>query len=283
MSKVARNPEVTACFDELAQRLRQIVQGRPILFFINPGNWGDSLIREGSEQFFRHYGFEYKAIRFGDVLKKRIDLDKEIATIGTNPVMIYCGNGAFSGHYGLPGKIAVLTHKFDTAVILPSTCAMDIGKLGFSANTTFFIRDKSESAKWLPDADFCHDMAFFLEADPSETGKGEAWFLRDDAERPKGAPLHRKNVDLSRYGRAYSPIGPLFKRIAQFRTIHTNRLHIGISAAMLGKDVRLYSNDYFKIRAIYQASLQPYYPNVQFTQDLVIAPRDIRRWYHRFW
>ncbi len=283
MNKIVRNPEVTACFDDLAERLRTIVQSRPIVFFINPGNWGDSLIREGSEQFLRHYGFAYRSVRFGDVLKRRVDLDQEIASSGANPVMVYCGNGAFSGHYDLPNKIAALTHKFETSVIFPSTCAMDIGELRFAANTRFFVRDKSESSNWLPDAAFCHDMAFYLEPGAVETGSGEAWFLRDDAERPTGTPLHRKNVDLSRLGRAYSPVGPLFQRIARFRTIHTNRLHIGIAAAMLGKDVRLYANDYFKIRAIYQASLQPYFPNVQFSQDLVIAPGDVRHWYHRFW
>ncbi len=282
MSKIARNPAIASCFDELAGHLREIVQSRPILFFINPGNWGDSLIREGSEQFLRHYGFAYRAVHFSDFIRRRIDLDQEIAASGPDPVMVYCGNGRFTNHYKPPEKIAELTRKFSRSVILPSTFAMDVRAAGFAPDTVFFVRDKAESAKWMPDAAFCHDMAFFLEPDEVESGQGDAWFLRDDRERPEGTPLHRNNVDLSRRGHAQSPVGPLFRRLASFRTIHTNRLHVGIAAALLNKDVRLYANDYFKIRAIYEASLQPYFANVRFAQNLVIAPADIRRWYHLF-
>jgi exopolysaccharide biosynthesis predicted pyruvyltransferase EpsI len=39
------------------------------------------------------------------------------------------------------------------------------------------------------------------------------------------------------------------------RAVHTNRLHVGIGAALLGKRVRLADNSYGKIKAVYEASL----------------------------
>lgn len=282
MTRIIRHPAITESFDMLAARLREIVGQRPILFFVNPGNWGDSLIREGAEAFLGHYGFRYRATRFGDLLRRRTNLAQEIERAGRSPVMVYCGNGAFSGHYDLAAKIAKLTHEFDTSVILPSTLAMDPDALDFAPNTTFFVRDRSESAKRMPGAMFCHDMAFFLEPEAVSAGFGEGWFLRSDHERPAGTPLHRKNVDISRLGRAFSPVEPFLARIARFRTVHTNRLHVGVAAAILGKDVRLYSNDYFKIQAIYEASLAPYFPNVHFAEAFSFPGRDVRRWYHRF-
>lgn len=282
MTVITRHPDITATFDALAARLHEIVGQRPVLFFINPGNWGDSLIREGTEAFLRHYGFRYHATRFGDLLRGRTSLAREIDKAGHAPVMFYCGSGIFSGHYDTPAKIAKLTHEFDTSVILPSTLAMGLDALEFAANTTFVVRDRSESAKRIPGAMFCHDMAFFLEPKAVPAGFGEGWFLRSDHERPAGTPLHRKNVDISRLGRAFSPIEPFLARIARFRTVHTNRLHVGIAAAILGKDVRLYSNDYFKIQAIYETSLAPYFPNVHFAEAFSFPEHDVRRWYHRF-
>ena len=48
------------------------------------------------------------------------------------------------------------------------------------------------------------------------------------------------------------------------RRVETNRLHVGIGAALLGKEVILHDNSYGKIRAIYDASLRDW-PNVRFS------------------
>ena len=45
--------------------------------------------------------------------------------------------------------------------------------------------------------------------------------------------------------------------------VETNRLHVGIGAALLGKKVILHDNSYGKLRAIYDASLKDW-PNVSF-------------------
>jgi exopolysaccharide biosynthesis predicted pyruvyltransferase EpsI len=48
----------------------------------------------------------------------------------------------------------------------------------------------------------------------------------------------------------------LLGTIGRADVIVTNRLHIGVAGALLGKRVRLYDNSYGKIRDVYQASLK---------------------------
>ena len=47
------------------------------------------------------------------------------------------------------------------------------------------------------------------------------------------------------------------------RKVYTDRLHVAILAALLGKDTTLYSNSYYKNKGVYEYSLSDY-PNVKF-------------------
>jgi exopolysaccharide biosynthesis predicted pyruvyltransferase EpsI len=53
-------------------------------------------------------------------------------------------------------------------------------------------------------------------------------------------------------------------QIDLFDEVHTNRLHVAIGAMKLGKSVKLYGNNYFKIRAIYDYSIKDKYQNVEW-------------------
>jgi exopolysaccharide biosynthesis predicted pyruvyltransferase EpsI len=258
----AHRPE----FDALAEQIKQIVGTRPIVFFINPGNWGDSLIREGAEQFFRHYGLAYHPVRFKDVMKGRVTLDQVIAaTRHDDPVMVYNGNGAFSHHYETLGRVAELSQSFGTSIVLPSTFEAAIDRSRFAPDSHFFVRDRFESAQAMPDCMFCHDMAFFLNLTCAEPTKDEGYLMREDMEKPEGAEIPQGNVDISKGGRAHTPIDGFLEAIGQYRHIHTNRLHVGIAGALLGRQTTLSANNYFKIRAIYQSSVEPFFDHVRFT------------------
>lgn len=54
--------------------------------------------------------------------------------------------------------------------------------------------------------------------------------------------------------------------IDQFDVIKTNRLHAGIMAALLGKNVTLYDNSYGKIRDVFNHSIKGRYSNVAFAE-----------------
>ncbi len=55
----------------------------------------------------------------------------------------------------------------------------------------------------------------------------------------------------------------LLRAVGRFEAIRTDRLHVAIAGAVLGKAVVLYPGSYFKNRAVYDLSLHSY-PNVRF-------------------
>jgi len=52
--------------------------------------------------------------------------------------------------------------------------------------------------------------------------------------------------------------------INKFSVVRTNRLHVAITASILGKEVYLYANNYYKNKAIYEHSLKNEFPNTHF-------------------
>ena len=78
------------------------------------------------------------------------------------------------------------------------------------------------------------------------------------------------NVDLSSifsYGvdskeKAFYVCYRLLNFINSYEEIRTNRLHVAIAGALLGKEVKLYSNSYYKCEAVYEFSIKGRFPNV---------------------
>ena len=260
--KPSHRPE----FNALATRLQTIAAGRPAVFFINPGNWGDSLIREGAEAFLRWANISYVPIRAKDIHKGRLTIETAKAATGhPDPIMIYNGSGALTTHYDILPRLANLATAFDTVVILPSTFAIPIDRNLFPKDTHFFVPDHFQSQEYMPDSFFCHDMAFFLDIASAAPIEPHGLFFREDAEAPKDGFIPPKsNVDLSRLGRAHTPVDRLLERIGRYAQVSTNRLHIAIPAIMLGRRVYMAPNDYFKIKAIFDSSIKSHYPNAYF-------------------
>jgi exopolysaccharide biosynthesis predicted pyruvyltransferase EpsI len=89
-------------------------------------------------------------------------------------------------------------------------------------------------------------------------------YVRRDSERTD-ARIPWGNVDLStatpydqtmghRSG-AEATAFELFRYLERFEVVNTNRLHVGIAAALLGKRVRLAPSAYLKNEAVYRHSL----------------------------
>lgn len=94
---------------------------------------------------------------------------------------------------------------------------------------------------------------------------------RTDIEKT-GIALPKGNIDASlafNFGvtspvKAGFTVFHLFRFLGRFDVVHTNRLHLAIAAALLGKKVNFSSNSYFKCRAVYEHSLRKQYPNVNW-------------------
>ncbi|MGF1483754.1 MAG: polysaccharide pyruvyl transferase family protein [Opitutales bacterium] len=95
--------------------------------------------------------------------------------------------------------------------------------------------------------------------------------FRTDKEQPEGT-LPENNIDLSVvYGYHVAPeaaarmsVSALLRHIDAFQEVHTNRLHVAIAAGLLGKQVFMSGNNYFKNRAVFEFSLRDRFPNLQW-------------------
>ena len=95
-------------------------------------------------------------------------------------------------------------------------------------------------------------------------GAGRLNAFRTDAEST-GFPKPPGNLDVSLWGG--SDGGELLIRtVSDYREIHTDRAHVAICAAMLGKETHVYPNNYHKVRGIYEFSLREK-PNVTFHES----------------
>lgn len=99
----------------------------------------------------------------------------------------------------------------------------------------------------------------------------ELYCFRTDGEKTD-IPIPPSNIDLSehfKFGVESADIAYLSARevlcfLSKFKVIHTNRLHMAVSGALLGLDVRFYTNDYYKCRAVYEQSMKNQFKNVRW-------------------
>lgn len=100
-------------------------------------------------------------------------------------------------------------------------------------------------------------------------GQTEAYLFRTDIEST-AIPLPASNMDASlafNFGvtsiqKSHYTVHHLLSFLNGYSRIHTNRLHIAIAAALLGKTVLFRANNYYKCQAVYEFSIKERFPNV---------------------
>jgi len=244
-----------SAFNKLGDRIKEISKDKPVYFYAFHGNWGDALIRAGTLKFFNE-----KNIKIKELTANKKDWVLPLITGGT---VIYQGSGAFCKYYsGAYSNVKKLESRFNV-IILPATFDKT---LDFKDKTLPFRRDNFESKQYMQNTEFCHDMAFYLGKVAMGQGQGSGYFFRQDAER-LNKTLPENNRDISAEGTHFSDIAPFFKVISEYEIIYTDRLHVGIAACLLGKELHLYPNAYFKNRAIFDTSIKDHFQNVCFHND----------------
>ena len=239
-------------FKNLETLIKSNTKGRNVYYAANSGNWGDSLIREGTLKFFRDINLDYEELR----LVRR----DWLTPVLKGGVVLYGGGGAWCNSWTSSEKyVRVLSKRFKV-IVLPSTFQFTY-KI---PNTIFTRRDDYESKINMPDTLFCHDMAFYLGNQPYKEGTGTGYFYRTDKESKGNLKKNRSNRDISAEGNHFSEGITFFKEIAKYSEIHTDRLHVAIASCLLSRKVHFYPGSYFKNLAVYKSSIEPHFKNVTF-------------------
>lgn len=233
----------------LLERLR----GRRVAFIPNEGNCGDGLIQMG----FRRLCEEH-CISYTTLLHPR-------PAAGEVLLVLACGNLCQPFHHQVPRIRRYMGH-FKHTYLLP--CSIDpadsaVAELlrDLPPSVTIFCRENLSAEKIAPfvsGKNTMHvddDLAFAIDYAPWERrGAGTLQAFRTDVESC-GHPLPAGNLDISLWGG--SADGELLLRtVAEYRIVRTDRAHVAIAAAMLGKETHVYPNNYHKVRGIFEQSLR---------------------------
>lgn len=233
---------------------------RKVHYVANPGNTGDAVIARATGEVFSGLG---------------------ISAVRESHIMVLGGGGNLIPRYGnMRAVLQSLPRRGKKIIILPVTAFGCFGLLREFEDLTLMAR---EQVTWAlareagVRAILCHDMAFELDLtwwgmQPDRAVKPLLNNFRKDCESAGGSMRHEEgNRDLSEeFGNkwwtletARGPSREFISEINVHRKVRTDRLHVGIVAACLGKEVELYPNDYFKNQAVYENSLNGF-PNVRW-------------------
>lgn len=231
-------------------------------FYRFPGNYGDSLIWHGTK-----------------ILLNKLNISENYVENDSpkiNDVLFIDGGGNFIDYYSDVRDFLTKNHDFyKEIVILPHTIFGDeqINTLNnLSGDITVFCREKVSynfvKQKFLKGKVFLwHDCAFYNTFPKPPVGVGILNAFRKDKESILDR-IPNANNDLSYNGYATKPLEELINYLKQYEEINTDRLHIAICAALLGKKVNLFPNSYYKNKAVFDYSMSNF-SNVSF-KDLPI-------------
>lgn len=274
----------TMLLDELLRPYRN----KRVFYFPNPGNAGDSVIAAATMQAFRRNGITFEEMK-GDS-----PVDGEVVFLG--------GGGNFIPLYtGMRWAMGHVHQRAKEVILLPHTVRGNediLQKLG--PNVTIICREIESYRHVVQNTARCnvalgHDMAFHLDPDEIAQSITNVKALEDTFEKrlldykvtrdritdPEVTVFARRDgestgqlqdgaIDISDAyaygcgpGNAERATWCFIHAINLAKAVRTDRLHIGIVAAILNKTCELMDNSYGKNTAIYEHSIKNYFPHVR--------------------
>jgi hypothetical protein len=225
----------------------------------NRGNAGDGLIQAGLFQLCARLGITLEMIEYpGEKAGRHV---------------LLIGAGCFCpGSSHMVDPVGFYASRFENVYVLPASFETSFGPVekmlrALPSNVTVFCRERTSYdgvCKLVPKPEnifLDEDLAFHLDISPwKRPGQGELNCFRTDNES-RFRRLPRPNFDISKMGREFHHT-LLLDLLANFATIHTDRLHVMIAGAMMGKKVCVFDGTYHKNRSVYEHSIRDKYPNV---------------------
>ncbi len=150
----------------------------------------------------------------------------------------------------MPAVLGVLERHFDRVIVLPSSFdpAEDRVRAALAASrATVFARERESYRRiaGLCEARLAHDCAFYFDGYESyrRTGSGTLNAFRTDLEAAGDGALPPGNDDISATA---ATLHDWLTAIAEHALVRTDRAHVLIAAALMGKRVEYAPGDYFK-------------------------------------
>jgi hypothetical protein len=210
------------------------------------GNRGDDLIYAGIRRLLRDYPYRECDIR---------KLDQTPA----GKTAIVTGGGAWcKPFHAIPEMLPAIEARFSRVIVFPSSFDTEVPVVREELSRTGAVvfareRESYEQIRHLCDARLAHDRAFFFDFSPYRSGfhQGVLNAFRLDAEA-SGRPIPEDNRDISS---ECETLDEWLWAISRHDLIRTDRAHVALAAAQLGKTVECRSSSYHKVPGIVRYSI----------------------------
>lgn len=288
---------------DLIRYLKEL-RGEAVLYRPNPGNAGDALIAAATLDLFRRLGLRFEMLgeEVPDVRGRVVvhgggggfwgdnrvvtDFIQQVSPAASRVVLLpqtITGHEAFLA--GLPAHVHLfcrerVSYAYVQGLSLKARVFLD-HDLAFQLDAADWLGRH----RWLrlfalaPGRAFKGVRRFRAAArahpDPRrlEVRRGDAESLADAAGRTaRYADISRAfAVGVRREGFIAVSAACFLRFIARYEQVKTDRLHVGIGAALLGKQVSLRPNRYFKNRAVFEHSLRGSFPCASWEEPVATA------------
>lgn len=219
-----------------------------IYFITGYGNVGDFLIYEGTRTLLSKLNISYKEIHISH------------AKVYKGELALICGGGAWCSvfnHY-MPQSLPLIEKNFKNVIVLPSSFQVSepLVQVGLSKSKALFLCREMESYNQIKDicnCDLMHDFAFHFDYSTyKQNGNGVLNSFRTDSETtiPYAAD---NNMDISNMD---ITLHEWLILISMNEIINTDRAHVMIAGAMMGKTINYRPTSYHKVPAIAEFSLK---------------------------
>jgi hypothetical protein len=253
---LSSNPAERLDVEKSRARLLGVLEGsQDITIIRNAGNNGDSLIHAGMRQLLK--GRDYREVSVWQFGAQR------------GETAILTGSGAWcEAHQHLPAYLPRIEQQFERVIVFPSsfdTSVQVVREVLSRTRALVFAREFTsfEQIRNLCRADVAHDTAFFFDFEPyRRQGQGTLLAFRTDAEAlTPTVPTGNNDIAMT-----CESVDEFLWTIAQHEVVRTDRAHVMIAAALLGKEVHFGESNYHKVRALAASSLWQY--SLSFTSEL---------------
>jgi exopolysaccharide biosynthesis predicted pyruvyltransferase EpsI len=227
--------------------LRAIGEPDDLTFIRLYGNIGDELIYAGARQLLAQRSYKEISVRaLGGV---------------TRHTALVAGSGGWCGPYrDMVELLPAIESKFERVIVLPSSFDVSVPSVKTILAATkalVFARERKSfnDVCRLCDAKIAYDCAFFFDYRPyMRRGEGCLVSYRTDKESVLSA-IPESNNDISR---SCSSLDEWLWTIGRHAVVRTDRAHVMIAAALLGKDVEYWTSSYHKVPAIADYALKSF-------------------------
>ena len=226
-----------------------------------PGNIGDQLIHAGTRALLAP--FTYREIDVREVRKHEGD------------TALVSGGGAWCAAFQmLPSPLPLIEERFRRVIVLPSSFDTGLERVRqvlAQTSALVFARERTSyrMIRGLCRAELAFDCAFYFDYGPyRRRGEGILTAFRTDQESAfPSVPEGNVDISVTCHG-----LDDWLRTIAAHELVRTDRAHVTIAAALLGKRVEYLASSYHKVPAIVDYSLSGF-PVVRLPDDWSAAMR----------